>query len=192
MLLRLAFALIAATLLSACVPLVVGGVATTGLMIEDRRSTGTYVEDESIEWKILNRVAERYKEGIHVNATSYNRHVLLVGQVANEEMKAGVEALVKDVPNVKRVSNALTIGPPTSLATRGNDSAITGNVKTRFVGNKVFNPIHVKVITEANVVYLMGLVTRDEGAAAAESARQSKGVERVETVFEYVTLEAKK
>ena len=181
--LTLAAALAAAALLQGCGALVVGGAAA-GLMAADRRTSGTYIEDETIEWKALERIHERYPSA-HVNATSYNRRVLLTGEAYDEGIKKGVEAQVRGIENVKDVVNELQVSGSSSLASRGNDSLITSNVKARMVNNGVFHPNHVKVVTEAGVVYLMGLVTQKEGDTAVEIARNTSGVSRVVKVFEY-------
>jgi osmotically-inducible protein OsmY len=172
-------------LLQGCFPLAVGGVAGAALMANDRRTTGTYIEDESIEWKATGQVRESYP-GSHVNATSFNRRVLLTGEVANEQMKKQVEDLVRTVPNVKEITNEVTIAGASSLASRGSDALVTSNVRARMLRASGFSPTHVKVVTEAGVVYLMGLVTQPEGDAAADIARSTSGVNRVVKVFEYL------
>ena len=174
----------AATLLQGCFPLAVTGVGTAALMATDRRTSGTYIEDETIEWKVFGRLRDRYP-GAHVNATSYNRRVLLTGEVPNEENKKKVEEDIRTIENVKEVTNELQVAGASSLASRGNDSLVTSNVKARMVNNGKFSPTSVKVLTEAGVVYLMGLVTQSEGEAAVEVARTTSGVTRVVKVFEY-------
>jgi osmotically-inducible protein OsmY len=175
----------AATLLQGCGMLVVGGAAATAVVVSDRRTTGTYVEDETIEWKALDRLRNGFA-GAHVNATSYNRRVLLTGEVGTEEMKKQVEERIRAVENVKDVVNELQVAGASSLASRGSDSLITSNVKARMVNNGVFHPNHVKVVTEAGTVFLMGLVTQSEGEKAVEIARNTSGVTKVVKVFEYI------
>ncbi len=176
----------AAFLLEGCFPLAVTGMGAAALMASDRRSTGMYVEDENIEWRVFARLRGDFS-GAHVNATSYNRRVLLTGQVPTEEAKKKVEDTVRGVLNVREVVNELQVAGASSLASRGNDALITSNVKARMVNfGGSFSPTHVKVLTESNVVYLMGLVTTAEGEAAAEVARTTQGVSRVVKVFEYV------
>jgi osmotically-inducible protein OsmY len=182
---RLALAALAVPLLQGCFPLAVTGMGAAAIMATDRRTSGMYIEDEAIEWKILAALRQDNR-GAHVNATSYNRHVLLTGQAPTEEEKKRVESVARGVANVREVTNELTVAGASSMASRGNDALITSNVKARMVNNKKFSPSHVKVVTEANVVYLMGLVTQDEGEAAAEIARTTQGVSRVVKVFEYV------
>ena len=174
-------------LLQACVPLAVTGATAAALMATDRRSPGIYIEDETIEWKAVGQIRDARFATAHVNPTSYNRRVLLTGEAPTEEMKKEIERWVRAVPNVKEVLSEIQVAGASSLAARGNDSLITSNVKARMVNNGKFSPSHVKVLTEANVVYLMGLVTPAEGEAAADVARTTQGVSRVVKVFEYVS-----
>ncbi|HEX7559498.1 MAG TPA: BON domain-containing protein [Usitatibacter sp.] len=171
--------------LQGCFPLAVTGVGAAAVMASDRRTTGTYIEDEGIEWKVLGRVRERFS-GAHITATSFNRRVLLTGEAPAEEAKQQIEEAVRTIDNVRDVTNELQVAGASSLASRGNDALITSNVKTRMVNNGKFSPLHVKVVTEAGVVYLMGLVSPQEGDAAVEIARTTSGVSRVVKVFEYV------
>ena len=182
--LSLAALLAASFLAQGCAPLLVTGAASAALMATDRRSSGMYLEDENIEWRVFARLRGDFN-GAHVNATSYNRRVLLTGQAPNEEMKKKIEEAVRGVLNVRDVVNELEVAGASSLASRGNDSLITSNVKARMVNNGKFSPTHVKVLTESNTVYLMGLVTPAEADAAVEVARNAQGVSRVVKVFEY-------
>ena len=172
-------------LLQGCFPLAVTGVGAAAIMATDRRTAGIYIEDETIEWKILAALRQDNR-GAHVNATSYNRHVLLTGQAPTEDEKKRVESVARGIANVREVTNELQVAGASSLASRGNDALVTSNVKARMVNNKRFSPSHVKVVTEAGVVYLMGIVTPDEGEAAAEVARTTAGVSSVVKVFEYL------
>lgn len=177
--------------LSACAPAVVGGAAAGGLAAADRRTSGTYVEDEGIEWKALTRINEALGDKIHVNVTSFNRNVLLTGEAADDAAKQKAESIAREVQNVRNVTNELTIGLPSSIASRSNDTYLTSLVKGNMVKDSQgrFAPIHVKVITENSVVFLMGMVTRKEAEAAVEIARNTNGVQKVVTVFEYVVAE---
>lgn len=178
--------LIAIPLLNGCAPLVVGGAAATGVvMAEDRRTVGTITEDQAIELKASNRIGDRVKNG-HVNVTSYNRMVLLTGEMPDAASKAAAEKAAQSVENVRSVLNELVVGPNTALSARANDTYLTSLVKARFVDAQRFSPVHVKVVTEAGVVYLMGLATRKEADAATEIARTTRGVRRVVRVFEYL------
>jgi osmotically-inducible protein OsmY len=178
-------ALAGATLLQGCGALVVGTAAATAVMVSDRRTTGTYVEDETIEWKVIDRLRNSFA-GAHVNATSYNRRVLLTGEAPTEDVKKQIEQRVRGIENVKDVVNELQVSGASSVASRGSDGIVTSNVKARMVNNGVFSPTHVKVLTEGGTVYLMGLVTPAEGEKAVEIARNTSGVVRVVKVFEYV------
>jgi osmotically-inducible protein OsmY len=173
--------------LNGCAPLVIGGAAAGGVIVaQDRRTIGTMTEDEGIELRALGRIRERFKEGVHVNVTSYNRMVLLTGEVPSDAVRAEIERIARGVQNVRGVYNETIIGGVSSLTARSNDSLITSKVKSRFVDGRKFNAIHVKVVTENSVVYLMGLVTRQEAADATEIARTTSGVQKVVRVFEYI------
>lgn len=173
-------------LLQGCFPLVATGVGTGALMASDRRSAGTYIEDEGIELKASGRIDEKYHNTVHVNVTSYNRRTLVTGEVPDEATKSDIAQIVAGVQNVKSVSNELAVSGLSSLSSRGSDTLITSDVKLRFLNNgKAFQPEHVKVVTENGVVYLMGLVYHKEADAAAEIASTTSGVQRVVRVFEY-------
>jgi osmotically-inducible protein OsmY len=181
-----AFALSGATLLQGCVPAMFVGVGAGALMATDRRTSGTYVEDESIEWKASNLVRQHFGSINHVNVTSYNRNVLITGEVQDEHTSAEIQRLVGTVSNVRGVANELVIAPPSSFQSRSNDAGITTIIKAKFVNNKVFVPSHVKVVTEAGSVFMLGLVTQAEAEHAEEIARTSSGVKKVVRVFEYI------
>jgi osmotically-inducible protein OsmY len=177
--------LAAAPLLQSCFPLAATGVAASALVVADRRTTGIYIEDENIELKALGRL--HGIAGAHVSASSYNRRVLLTGEVYDEKVKKQVFEAIHAIENVREVIDETQIAGASSLASRGNDALITTNVKARMLNNDGrFSANHVKVVTEAGVVYLMGLVTRAEADAAAEIARNTSGVNRVVKVFEYI------
>lgn len=173
--------------LQGCFPVVATGVGAGAMMAADRRTTGAYIEDQEIETKASNRIGQQYKEKVHVNVTSFNRHVLLTGEVPDEATRTGVERIASSITNVKAVSNELIISGNSSLSSRANDTLITSNVKLRFLdNNKAFNADQVKVITEDGTVYLMGLVFHKEGDAAAQIASTTSGVQKVVKVFEYL------
>ena len=172
--------------LGGCAAVVVGAGAAAGYSAyEDRRSTGTQVEDQRIESRASDAIDQRFSWKVHVNVTSYNSQVLITGEVPDAVTHAEVEKLIAAVPGVRTLANELTIGPLTSLPARTGDTVVTSNVKARFLGAKNFNPIHVKVVTEARVVFLMGMVTEVEANAASEIARTTDGVKKVVKVFEY-------
>ena len=172
--------------LQSCAPIAVAGAGAAALVAADRRTTGTYVEDEEIEWKVIARMREPQFAVAHVNATSYNRRVLLTGEVPDDNAKKQVEDAVRGITNVREVTNELQVAGASSLASRGSDALTTSNVKARMVNNAKFSFQHIKVVTEAGVVYLMGLVTPEEGDAAVDVARTTSGVTRVVKVFEYL------
>lgn len=172
--------------LSGCVPVVAGGVGVGVLMAEDRRTSGTYLLDEEIEIKAASRIRENHGQNTHANVTSYNRRVLLTGEAPDAAVRAKVEEIAKAVPNVREVQNELVVGGATTFVSRSNDSFITAKVKARLLDDKRFNAHHVKVVTEAGTVFLMGLVKREEGNAAGEIAARTGGVSKVVKVFEYL------
>lgn len=179
--------LLAAVLLaSGCAAVVVGagGVAAVNAL-EDRRTAGSQIEDESNELRAVNRIAERFPEGVHVNITSFNRAVLLTGEVPDAATRDAIEKIAAGLPNVRSVANELEVAGTASLASRSNDSLITSKVKVRLLDAKRVNPMHVKVVSEAGVVYLMGIVTEQEGNDATEVARTTGGVRKVVKIFEY-------
>lgn len=175
--------------LQGCFPVVATGVVAGTLMAADRRISENYIADEAIESRALLRIGERLGDRAHVNVTSYNLNVLLTGEAFDEAAKTEVENIVKAVPNVKAVANEIRVAPTSSLSARSNDTYITSKVKARFVEANRFSANNVKVVTEANVVYLMGLVTRAEADAATEIARTTGGVTKVVRMFEYVTID---
>jgi osmotically-inducible protein OsmY len=173
-------------ILSGCMAVAIGGVAATGFIVgEDRRTVGTITEDQGIELKAANRIEEKIKDA-HVNVTSYNRAVLLTGEVSTEAAKADAERITRAVENVRSVFNELQVSGNASVQARTNDSVLTSKVKARFVDASKFSPVHVKVVTENGVVYLMGMVNKKEAADATEVARTTGGVRKVVRMFEYL------
>jgi osmotically-inducible protein OsmY len=180
--------LLCALALQACVEtLILGGVATGVLVAADRRQPEVIFGDQRIEIVASNRVGDTLAGQGHVNVTSYNYMVLLTGEVPTAQVKADVEKTASEVPQVKTVINELQIAGASSIASRSNDSFITSKVKSNLIGADKVKPTSVKVLTEAGVVYLLGLVTREEADAATEIARGTGGVQKVVRVFEYVT-----
>ncbi|HEU5294883.1 MAG TPA: BON domain-containing protein [Burkholderiaceae bacterium] len=181
-------AALAALQLSACAPLVVGGAMVGGTMVAiDRRTTGTQLEDQSIESKASNRVRELMGDRAHVNVTSYNRAVLLTGEAPTEADKAAIEQAVQRVENVRSTVNELAVMLPSSMSTRSNDSFLTTKVKATYVDAKDLQANAFKVVTERSNVYLMGRVTEREATRATDLARTVSGVQKVVRVFEIVT-----
>jgi osmotically-inducible protein OsmY len=161
-----------------------GGMAAVSAL-EDRRTTGTQLDDSSIESRAKSRIAERIGERAHVNVTAFNRTVLLTGEAWDEQTRTEVEKLVAELPNVRSVTNELQVSGLSSAGSRANDTTLTAKVKGRFVNVEGLNPVHVKVVTESGVVYLLGLVTEAEAETATELARTTGGVRKVVKVFEY-------
>jgi osmotically-inducible protein OsmY len=181
-----AFAVLGALLLQGCVPVLLGaGGAAAVTSLEDRRSTGTQLDDESIEVRASNRVSDRFGGRVHANVTSYNRIALISGEVPDERARDEVEKIVGAVPGVRGVTNDVQIAGISSFASRANDSYLTSKVRGRLLDTQRVSPVHVKVVTEAGVVYLMGLVSEPEANEAVEIARTTGGVRKVVKAFEY-------
>jgi len=178
-------ALCAAATLSGCFEAAVVGASATVLSAVDRRTTGTQIEDEGIELRAVNRIGERYGDKVHVNVTSFSRNVLLTGEVSDAAARSEIEKIVRGLPNVRAVTNETQVAGVSAYSARASDASITGKVKARFLDAGKFNAVHVKVVTEASVVYLIGIVTDREAADATEIARTTSGVRKVVKVFEY-------
>lgn len=173
-------------LLGGCVVAAVGGAAAGGVLVaEDRRTVGTITEDQGIELRTSSRLDDRLRSA-HINTTSFNRLVLLSGEVPNAAAREEAERIARGVENVRGVYNELQIAGNSSLTVRSNDSFITSKVKTRFVDAQKFNAVHVKVVTENSVVFLMGMVKRAEADTATDLARTTSGVQKVVRLFEYL------
>ena len=184
----LAAALAAASLLGGCAPLLLGGAAVgSAMVVTDRRTSGTQLEDQEIELKAVNRGREIVGDPGHINATSYNRLVLLTGEVPSEADKASVEQSVTRIENVRRVVNELAVMGASSLGARSNDTLLTAKVKTSLIDAKDLMASTIKVVTERGTVYLMGIVTEREAARAADLARSVSGVQKVVRVFQVVS-----
>lgn len=180
--------LAATSVLWGCAPLVMGGaVVGTALVASDRRTTGAQLEDQSIELKAYAQVRAAVGERGHVNATSYNRTVLLTGETASDADKAAIERAVRGVENVRAVVNELAVMGSSSRTSRSNDTLVTARVKAAFIDAKDVEAHVVKVVTERGTVYLLGRVTEREAARATEVARGVNGVLKVVRVFEILT-----
>ncbi len=177
--------------LSGCAPLVVGGAATGAAVAHDRRTTGTFIEDQSIELKAASALRNdpSINDQAHINITSFNLSVLLTGETPSEAMRARAETVVANVDRVRRVFNELQVAAPSSMMARSSDTVITAKVKTSLFGADGLSGMdatRIKVVTESGTVYLMGLVSRMEADAATERTRQVGGVQRVVKLFEYL------
>ena len=180
-------ALVLASTLSACAPLVVGGAVVTGVVATDRRTAGTQVEDEAIELKVGSAVRQSLGDRVHLNATSYNRQVLLTGEARTAADKEQAERLARSQENVRLVVNDLAIMPPSTLTQRSRDTVLTGQVKAAFIDAKDLQVNSIKVVTERGIVYLMGRVTTREAQRATDIARNVRGVAKVVRVFEEIS-----
>ena len=182
-------ALIGAVLsqLAGCAAVAVGGAAVGTSVALDRRTAGVYVSDQEIELRALARLRETFPQKTdNISATSYNRQVLLTGQVPDEATRSRASEVVKVIPDVRTVFNELTVSGITSLTSDANDVAITSSVKARMLRDENVPATKIKVVTEAGVVYLMGLVSQAEAEAATNIARTTSGVTKVVTLFEYL------
>jgi osmotically-inducible protein OsmY len=184
--LAIALAASLAASLSACVPLVVGGAAVSAMVAVDRRTSGAQLEDEGIELRGASRLREALGDRAHINITSYNRQVLLTGEVPNEAAKQQAEQIVSRVENVHTIVNELAVMGNTSMVQRSNDVFITGKVRASLVDAKDLYVGAFKVVTERGIVYLMGRVTQREADRATSIARQIGDVQRVIRIFEVI------
>jgi osmotically-inducible protein OsmY len=172
-------------LIQGCVAAAIGGAAAAGYAVgEDRRSAATMAQDEAIELRIRNRVAEEHPKA-HISAVSYNRMVLMNGTAPDEASKADIERIIRNLEGVRGVYNEMVVGPNRSFPSLASDGLLTSKVKARMVDARKFNPLHVKVVSENGTVYLMGIVRRQDAEAATEIARTTSGVKRVVRMFEY-------
>ena len=180
-------AVLASTTLSACAPIIVGGAVAGTFAASDRRTFGAQTEDKAIAMKAELKMGNIVTKSSHVNVNSFNRRVLLTGEVPDDATKATVEREVRAIDGVANLTNELELGPPASYTSRSNDALITSKVKLSLADAKDISANSFKVITERGAVFLMGRVTQREGAQAAEIARGVNGVTKVVKVFEYIT-----
>jgi len=170
-----------------CVAVAVGGGAAVATAAVDRRTTGTIIEDQTIEVKAIKvfRDDKELDEQAHMNVISYNTVVLLTGETPTDAMRQRALELVKTIDKVTHVYNEITIAAPSSMVSRTSDSYITTKVKTKMFANKELSGLQIKVVTEKGVVYLMGIVARTESDIATEIARETGGVQKVVKLFQY-------
>lgn len=184
----LAGACAAPLLLGGCVAVAVTGAATGAAVVHDRRTAGTVIEDKAIELKAADALYEdkEIHAKTHINVTSYNEVVLVTGEAPTEALREAVIKKIQAIPKVRHIYNEVAISAPSSFISRSSDTLITAKVKTALFEIKHFDPTRVKVVTERGVVYLMGLVTRNEADLAANAARRVGGVQKVVKMFEYI------
>lgn len=187
LLLLVIFSASLAATLSACAPVVVGGAVMGSLVATDRRTPGTQLEDEGIELHAASRLSQNLGERVHVNITSYNRQVLLSGEVPTAQDKERAGQLVVQVENVRAIVNELAVGSLSTLRERSNDAFITGKVKASMVDAKDLFANAFKVVTERGTTYLMGRVTQREAEHATSLVRSTSGVKKVVRVLEIIS-----
>lgn len=184
---NLAWLVLPVLLLQGCAPAVVGGAAAGAGVAYDRRTTGTVIDDQGIEFKAKYALFNNKEihDQSHINVTSYNGIVLLTGETPSESLKQKVTAEVKQIPKVRRVHNELAIAAPSALPSRSSDAWITSKIKAKMTTDERTDPFHIKVVTARGIVYLMGLVSRAEADQAVSLVKNTAGVQRVVKIFEY-------
>ena len=188
---KLIFISLISLLLSGCAAVVIGaGVAAgaTATVAHDRRTTGVFIEDGTIEQKALKGFSAdvEIKESSHINVTSYNMVVLVTGEAPSEDIRNRIVNIVREIPEVTHVYNELTIAAPSSWTSRSSDSLITSKVKTNLLTVDDFDGTRVKVVTDKGIVYLMGILTRAEADIATGEAQRTGGVQKVVKLFQYI------
>lgn len=185
---RIYLTLLVCSLLQACAVAVGAGMAVGASTAIDQRTTGTVIEDQAIELKASQafRADPEIRDQAHWNTTSYNTKVLLSGEAVNDNLRRRMEEIVRNIPKVTEVFNELTVAAPSSMMSRSSDTVITTKVKSLLLRDKETKGLTVKVVTEKGVVYLMGLVSRQQADLATEITRQTGGVQKVVKLFEYL------
>ncbi|MCY3752380.1 MAG: BON domain-containing protein [Gammaproteobacteria bacterium] len=186
--LMLLIPLVTVFLFQGCAPAAITGATTAvSTVAADRRTTGTFIEDEAIE--IKSRLAlwdmKELSKRVHINFTSFNTTVLVSGEAPTEEDRQAVIDLVKNVEKVTKVHDEISIAAPSSMLSRSADAVVSAKIKAKLIAEKDLSSLHIKVVTEDGVTYLMGLVTEEEGDIATEIARRTGGVQKVVKLFEY-------
>ncbi len=172
--------------LSGCVAVAAGGAATGAMVAADRRTTGTFIEDQAIELKAIRALNNdtEINEQAHINVTSYNTIVLMTGEAPTKELRTRAVELVRHIPKVSKVYNEVTIAAPSAYMSRSSDTVITSKVKTKLFGDLGLDATKVKVVTERGIVYLLGLLKPQEATKATEAAREVGGVQKVVKLFQ--------
>ena len=186
--LMLLIPLVTVFLFQGCAPMAITGATTAvSTVAADRRTAGAMVEDQAIEVKSRLALADRKElnDRVHINFTSFNTTVLVSGEAPTEEDRQAVIDLVKNVEKVTKVHDEISIAAPSSLLSRSADSVVTAKIKAKLIAEKDLSTLHIKVVTENGVSYLMGLVSEEEGDIATEVARRTGGVQKVVKLFEY-------
>lgn len=183
--------LLIVTSLQGCAPVIVAGAATGALVANDRRSAGTILDDQTSEHKVNSAIHQDLKlmKNSRIQAIVFNGVALLVGQVPSEQHRKRAAAHARQNMKIKQVNNEIKITQPIGLKVQNNDTAITFKTKSSLLSTKGVNSAYIKVVSERGIVYLMGLVTREEGNAAAKVTQHVKGVQGIVKVFEYIESE---
>jgi len=189
MVVKLGLSVCLGAVLSACAPMMLGGFAVGTMVAVDRRTTGTQVEDEGIELRSANRIRDSLGERGHINVTSYNRQVLLTGEVPNAQDKQLIEQVAGKVENVRSIVNEVAVMEITSLNQRASDTLVTGKIKASLVDTKDLFATSFKIVTERGTVYMMGRVTQREANRATDIARGVDGVKKVVRLVEIISEE---
>ena len=176
---------------AACAPIVVGVVAAgTALVVTDRRTTGSQVDDQTIQLRVANELGEAFKDRpVHINVNSFDRKVLLTGEVPDEAARTRAGAIATASQNVRMVVNELAVAPPSSLSDRTSDTTLSGKVRAAFINTREIAFNSVEIVTERRIVYLLGFVTEEEGKIAALVASKVSGVQQVVKVFDIASRE---
>jgi osmotically-inducible protein OsmY len=174
-------------LASCAAPLMFGGVLGTAMVASDRRTTGIQLEDEGIEQRGASAMTENFGSKEHINITSYNRQVLITGEVSNDTVRRQAEQLLSRVQNVRAVVNELVVGPASTTSDRANDAVLVAKVKAAMIDSEDVFANVFKIVSERGTVYMMGRVTQREAQRATEVVRGVSGVKRVVRVLEYIT-----
>lgn len=175
--------------LSGCFPLMVGGAVTGAMVASDRRTSGTVVEDNTIQIKANSRINENLGDRVHINVTSFNRKVLLTGEVPSDQDKQLAEKVVAGVENVQSVNNELAVLGKTTFSQQSSDTLVTSRVKAAIIDAKDLSSNAVKVVTERGTVYLLGRVTPREANRFIEVVRAQDGVQRLVLLWEKISEE---
>ena len=182
--------ILASTLLTGCTALAVSGAATGVSVVHDRRTAGTVIDDQGIEFQTLKVLYgdESIRVNTHINATSYNRLLLVTGEAPTEALRSHIINKLRQIPNIQKIQNEIIIAAPSALVSRSSDAIITSNVKlSLFKLNSIqgFDPTRVKVVTENGIVYLLGLLRPHEAQAVVDLVSRTSGVQRVIKLFEH-------
>ena len=184
----IAIFLLGVPVIQGCFGVIATGTAASAVAAQDRRTPGTFIDDELIELKVLAAILEdeRMSSQTHINATSVNGLVLLTGEAPGESLRTRITEIARGITKVRAVQNEIALEAPSTLIARAGDTVVTGKVKAALLQDRELNAARVKVVTEGGIVYLMGLLKPDEADRATEISRRVAGVQRVVKVMEYI------